>query len=118
MRSNGLAAGENLALVGSELIQFGEVTALGNGRFRLRHLLRGRAGTEWASATHSAGELFCLIRSDSLQTQIVPAWVVGAVVSAEAASGQTSVTFGGQSLRPPSPVNVSALSQSNFSASG
>ena len=39
-----LAAGSNLAVLGSELIQFGSATALGGGKFRLSHLLRGRGG--------------------------------------------------------------------------
>jgi len=50
-----LAAGENLAILGGELFQFGRAEALGEGKFRLSRLLRGRAGTEWACAGHSEG---------------------------------------------------------------
>src|SRR5206468_2344903 len=44
-----LAAGENLVVLGSELIQFGNALSLGRGRFRLSRLLRGRGGSEWAT---------------------------------------------------------------------
>ncbi len=54
-------AGANLALLGSELIQFSTAEALGPRRFRLSGLLRGRLGTEAAIAGHVAGERFVLI---------------------------------------------------------
>src|SRR3546814_3877061 len=53
--------GANLALIDDELVQFGHVEQLGGHRFRLRRLLRGRRGTEWASADHEAGGRFILI---------------------------------------------------------
>jgi len=55
--------GGNAAMLGGELIQFGTVTSLGSGVYRLSHLLRGRNGTEWAIATHVLGELFVLLTS-------------------------------------------------------
>ena len=106
-----LASGENLALLGSELIQFGSAAALGAGRFRLSHLLRGRGGTEWASGGHTMGELFSMVDAVSLQPVILPNWSVGSVVSAQTADAATSVTFGGESLRPPSPVNLVVVPQ-------
>jgi hypothetical protein len=45
-------AGGNLALIGDEIFQFATAEALGNRRFRLSGLLRGRRGTELAVATH------------------------------------------------------------------
>jgi hypothetical protein len=54
-------AGANLALLGSELIQFSTAEALGPRRFRLSGLLRGRLGTEVAIASHAGGERFVLI---------------------------------------------------------
>ncbi len=41
-----VANGANMALVGEELIQFCQVEKLGNGRWTLSGLLRGRGGTE------------------------------------------------------------------------
>jgi hypothetical protein len=108
-----LAGGANLAILGSELFQFGNASALGGGRFRLTRLLRGRAGTEWACDGHLAGETFCLIDSRSLQSVALPSWSVGALVDAEARGARASITFVGESVRPPSPVNLSAAAQPN-----
>lgn len=55
-----LAQGANLALVGSELIQFAAAEPLGTGIWRLSQLLRGCAGTEAAITGHHAGEAFAL----------------------------------------------------------
>lgn len=108
-----LAGGANLAAVGEELIQFGSVAALGDRRFRLSRLLRGRRGTEWAAGGHFTGEPFTLIVRDALATIEGPAGAearvlatgVGDVPDAAAASR----TIGAEMLRPPSPVHLSAI---------
>ena len=74
-----LAAGTNLAVIGSELIQFGEATPVRPGQFRLSRLLRGRGGTEWASSIHGVGDLFCVIESGAVQPLILPSWSVSAL---------------------------------------
>ncbi len=56
--------GANAALVGSEIIQFRDVVDNGDGTFTLTKLLRGRRGTEWAIASHTAGERFVLLVAD------------------------------------------------------
>jgi hypothetical protein len=56
-----LLNGANAALVGEEILQFQHVEALGAGQFRLSGLLRGRLGTEHATAMHSIGEPFVLL---------------------------------------------------------
>ena len=58
-----LAMGMNRALVGDEIIQFASAQPLGAGRYRLRHLLRGRGGTEAAAAGHGSAEPFVLLDS-------------------------------------------------------
>jgi hypothetical protein len=103
-----LAGGSNLALLGSELIQFGTVTPLGAGRFRLERLLRGRGGTEWMSGNHSAGEVFVLIKPDALQSIRVPSWATGASISAASGSSATELILSGESLRGPSPIQLEA----------
>jgi hypothetical protein len=105
-----LAAGENLAVLGSELIQFGNALPLGAGRFRLSRLLRGRGGSEWACAGHSADELFCLLKAGTLQSVVLPNWSVGATLSATGARGgaTTSILFLGENIRPPAPVHLVA----------
>lgn len=61
-----LLAGGNLATVGRELIQFGKAVPLGDRRWRLSRLLRGRMGTEEAMARSVVGEQFTLIDPESL----------------------------------------------------
>ncbi|EZP74641.1 hypothetical protein BV97_04837 [Novosphingobium resinovorum] len=55
-----LGEGGNLAFVGEEIVQFLLATSLGQGRWRLEGLLRGRGGTEAAVAAHGDGEAFVL----------------------------------------------------------
>jgi hypothetical protein len=109
-----LAAGDNLAVLGRELIQFGEALPLGGGRFKLSRLLRGRGGSEWACSDHSVDDLFCLLKSGTLQPIALPDWSIGATVSASATgSAPTSILFAGENLRPPSPVNLAGELQTN-----
>ena len=90
-----LAAGTNLAVIGQELIQFGAVTPLGDGRFHLARLLRGRMGTESAISGHSLDEIFCLIEPGSLQPIVLPALSAGVEVTAQVPGvDSTSVTVG------------------------
>ena len=99
-----LDAGANLALIGGELIQFGNVTSLGSGRFRLDRLLRGRLATDPAVSSHVAGDVFCLIETGSLQTIALPASSVGTTVSAQVASGAAvSLTVSARGGPIPSP---------------
>ena len=104
-----LAAGANLAVVGKELLQFGQAIALGSGRFRLGRLLRGRGGTEWACPGHSAGEVFCLVQASSLAPIELPLSALGASVSGAVGAAATSIEFDGQSVRPLAPVKIRAV---------
>jgi hypothetical protein len=113
-----LAGGANLAVVGSELVQFGTVEVLGERRFRLGRLLRGRRGTEWAE--HSAGEPFALIRSDELIPLAVPPGAIGIeaqVTVAGVGDGPSGVSatrlITAETLRPPSPVHLRAFADSS-----
>jgi hypothetical protein len=110
-----LAGGANLASIGSELIQFGIAEPLGDGRFRLSRLLRGRRGTEAAAPAHQAGEDFALLKASTLLALPVPIASLGARARAVAAGigdppegieAERIVT--GESLRPPSPVHLRA----------
>ncbi len=99
---------------GSEERMLEYATPLGEGRFRLSRLLRGRGGTEWASATHGGGDIFCLIDRGALQPVSLPSWSTSAIVSAAIAGGaSTSIQFAAQALRPPSPINLTAARQPN-----
>jgi hypothetical protein len=51
----------NLACVGLELIQFQNVTSLGDGKYRLEVLNRCLFGSDGGSASHESGEKFVLL---------------------------------------------------------
>jgi hypothetical protein len=110
-----LAGGANLAALGDELIQFGAAEPLGGGRFRLSRLLRGRLGSEWASAGHQAGEGFALIRQETLAVVEPPSAALGGEARVMAAGigdgieGSVAArTITGEAIRPPSPVHLRA----------
>ncbi|HZF95764.1 MAG TPA: phage tail protein [Allosphingosinicella sp.] len=110
-----LAGGANLAVLGSELVQFGRAQRVGERRYRLSRLLRGRRGTEWAAGAHVAGEAFVLLERDSILAIPVPPGAVGAeaalfaVGMSDGAGGVSATrTAMAESLRPPSPVHLGA----------
>jgi hypothetical protein len=110
-----LADGANLAALGDELIQFGIADPLGDRRFRLSRLLRGRRGTEWAAGGHAAGDRFVLIEPAALAPVAVPPAAVSGEVRLLATGlgdGGDGVIaarmFGAAALRPPAPVHLRA----------
>lgn len=86
-----LQLGENLAVIGNEVVQFGDVTSLGAGRFRLGRLLRGRAGTDIAN--HSRSEPFALLQHGTLQPVSLLLWMLGSPVWAATADGSARCTL-------------------------
>ncbi|MBV9529259.1 phage tail protein [Sphingomonas sp.] len=107
-----LMAGANLALLGGEILQFGVAKPLGAGAFRLSRLLRGRGGTEWATAGHQAGEAFVLLEAASLRQVPLPDWASGSefevLQPARQGSASAALKVSGDSLRPWSPVGLRA----------
>jgi hypothetical protein len=101
-------AGANLAVIGGELLQFARAVPMGEDRFRLSRLLRGRAGTEWACDGHATGETFCFLDVATLQPIVLPNWSIGATVTARSGSSAVSSICQGENVRPLSPVNLSA----------
>jgi hypothetical protein len=114
-----LADGANLALLGKELIQFGEAEPVGDRRFRLSRLLRGRRGTEWASGLHAPGEPFVLIEAESLAAVEAPLGSLGSEARLIASGlgdphGVLAIgTVTGESMRPPAPVHLRAEKLAN-----
>jgi len=115
-----LAAGANLAVLGSELIQFGTAEPLGNKRFRLSRLLRGRRGSEAGASGHHPGEPFALLEPESMLALPVSPAAVGARAVAlatgigdvpEGVEAELRVT--GEALRPPAPVHLTALQRTD-----
>ena len=113
--------GENLALIGDELVQFGIAEPLGAGRWRLRRLRRGRRGTEAAIGAQRAGDRFVLVEQGAITTIDLPAGASGGWVrilatgigDAEAVAAATPVT--GASIVPPAPVHLAAARASDGS---
>ncbi|USI71479.1 GTA baseplate fiber-binding domain-containing protein [Sphingomonas morindae] len=106
----GWSAARTLMLVGDELLQFGTATALGDGRFRLSTLLRGRRGTEWAMALHQPGERVVLIEPTSLRRWPLPLAALGTRLRVSASGvgdaepAEAALRFMGAALAPPAPV--------------
>jgi len=105
-----LHAGANLAMVGGELLQFGDALPLGNGRYRLSRLWRGRGGTEDRIAGHLPGDPFVLVDAalDLLDDPPQPgaglklfALGLGDALPVGATLAET-----GRALRPLSPVHL------------
>lgn len=59
-----LLGGANRAMIGDEMIQFGDAEAVGAGAWRLSRLLRARAGTE--AVAHPVGTPFVLLDDPAL----------------------------------------------------
>lgn len=109
----GLDAGLNLALVGDELLQFGEAEPLGANRWRLTRLWRGRRGTEAAAGTAVAGNRFVLIEAAALAAHDGIA-AIGTMISilatapADGEGVEAEALLDGTSVLPPAPVHLRA----------
>ncbi|MES2146998.1 MAG: phage tail protein [Pseudomonadota bacterium] len=116
--ADALAAGVNLAAIGNELIQFLAAVSLGGGRFNLSGLLRGRGGSEWAMASHAAGDTFVLLDRARLARIDLPASMIGASAEARVVGSGSAITSGtvvitGEIIRPPAPVTLTAATAAN-----
>ncbi len=110
-----LLAGANLAMIGGELIQFASAVPISPGRWRLSGLLRGRRGTEFAIAGHSASEPFALIEAGSITLidadRALPGVQVMAMGIGDAiAPPVATVASVGAATRPLAPVQVKPVS--------
>lgn len=107
-----LVAGMNLAFVGEELLQFGSVTSLGERRFRLSRLLRGRGGSEWAVGLHQAGEQFVLLDPAALARVDLQSAAINTIISAlpfglrDGEEPAATRAVSGEQLRPPAPAHL------------
>jgi Putative phage tail protein len=107
-----LAQGANRALVGTEVIQFAAAESLGEGRWRLGGILRGRGGTEGSAQTaHPAGAPFVLL--DGTPVRLEPlllgnAASLAAIGLADPAPVFAPIAGTGTSLKPLTPVHPHA----------
>ena len=105
-----LVMGANRALIGHEIIQFASAVPLGQGRWRLSGLWRGRGGTENAIASHQIGEAFALLDGtgsalNSEAVGAVPGTLIAAIGLGDSASVTAPIMLSGIAFRPPSPVH-------------
>lgn len=104
--------GANLALVGSELLQFADVEAIAPRRCRLRTLLRGRFGTEAAADGHAPGQSFLLVRPSFPVEVELPLDAIGRALDFRAAgvgddgTSLATVVVSGRGLKPLSPAHL------------
>lgn len=117
-----LAMGANLAMLGDEMIQFGQATPLAPAKFRLSRLLRGRRGSEWAMAGHATGDDFVLLDMRALKAIAVPVELLGSAVTATPfgpgdGDAPTPVIriANGEAMRPLSPAQIRARFVANGS---
>lgn len=115
-----LVAGDNLAMIGDELLQFGDAVRVAPRRFRLSRLLRGRRGSEWAAAMHVAGEPFVLMEAESLVALPLPPARIGGIAEVAArgigdadAPALASRPIGIEAVRPPAPVHLGARARAD-----
>ncbi|WP_276591671.1 phage tail protein [Sphingomicrobium nitratireducens] len=109
-----LLGGANIALLGSELIQFAQALPQGEGRFVLKGLIRGYRGTDWAMASHSIGEPFAMVEPGRVVTLALPIERVGSTMTlrpeglADEDAIPVEMIFAGERWKPPRPANLEA----------
>lgn len=103
--------GANLAVIGSELVNFKTAILIAPGKYQLTGFLRGRRGSEWASADHAAGDAFVLL--DGLPRADMGADDVGDTVyvrpttaGGPAGFPQTLGPYAGAALKPYAPAHL------------
>jgi len=106
--------GANAVLIGDEVVQFADVAANADGSFTLSTLLRGRRGTEWATANHTLGERVVVLSDATLlkvalpDTELNVSRLYQAVTAGGLAGDGTfkALTFLGRAAMPYAPVDV------------
>jgi hypothetical protein len=114
-------SGVNLALLGSELVQFRTVEPITGKHFRLRGLLRGRRGSERHVSGHQSGERFVLLDPLPAARVVPPLGLLGQTLLYKPLSPQEGLgavpaqplIFQAQALRPLSPVHLKKTDQAN-----
>lgn len=106
-----LLAGNNLAAIGREVIQFGSAKPIGDNRYVLSYLLRGLGGTEREIDGHIADEDFVLLNGADL-TEIdarhyapFQSVTISAMGRGDDVPVSRSIDQPGRALKPWSPVH-------------
>ncbi|NBB24086.1 hypothetical protein GVM20_02985 [Porphyrobacter sp. SLTP] len=107
----GLAAGANRVLIGGELVQFLRAEPVGEDRWRLTGLLRGRGGTEPEAARGHPAQTRVIAIDDTLvplDPQLVPPLATSRIAAIGTGDTETIIAplaNAGLSRRPPCPVH-------------
>lgn len=104
-------AGENLAVVGGELVGFSRAEPVGERRWRLSGLLRGRFGTEHVAA--AAGDTFVLLAAEALRALPLSVGRLGSAVAVQATARvgepvEARATISAEAFRPLAPCHLRA----------
>ncbi|RJY09682.1 phage tail protein [Aurantiacibacter aquimixticola] len=105
-----LASGANRALVGEEILQFCHAERLGDARWRLSTLLRGRGGTEDATGA-PAGAPFVLLDGKPIQldtAKLGDSEAIAAIGLVDTDPVIATIALSGASRRPLTPVHPRA----------
>lgn len=105
--------GTNMMLIGNELIQAKNCVLTAASTYRLTGLLRGRRGTEWATAYHVAGERFVVMDANVTRAPVLLSelgqlrlWKSVSFGLTLAGTSAFPFTSQGVALRPYSPAHV------------
>jgi hypothetical protein len=107
-----LATGSNLAKIGAEILQFGHAERMEGRLWRLRHLVRGLAGTDSEMGVLLPEQKFLLLDSNSLfpvTSSMIPAGslpVFHAIGIGDEEPVSAMMAVAGLAMRPLSPVHA------------
>lgn len=110
-----ILAGDNLCIIGHEILQFKTATLIGTNQYRLSNLIRGRRGSEWAVSTHGSSEIFAIVsargqrfNASNSQIDLDFDWrFYENNRNYSVAPSQTTVSLVGRSRMPWAPCNIS-----------
>lgn len=112
IKENELFSGQNLALIGNEIIQFQNAQLLQANQYRISGLLRGQHGTEHEIKNHQAGERFVLLDNNLVNITVPSAyfkqrltWQAYTDQVLQESSAQI-IEYQMQNLKPLSPVDI------------
>ena len=106
--------GANAILIGNEIVQFVTRVLNANGSITLSRLLRGRRGTDWATASHAIGDRVVILTAATILREALPDSDLNALrfykavtVGGNVQSGtEKSLTFLGRSKKPYAPSDI------------
>ena len=107
-----IANGANRMLIGSEIVQFAQVAAVGTRTWRLTGLLRGRGGTELEAQTaHPAGTPIVLLddRITAIPDDANSGHAYAALGTGDEEAVVSAIKGAGRSRRPLTPVHATAI---------